>query len=314
MGRGKTYTDNIIESNISVTAYRALLVLGLLMTRPYSRDEIVKVLKNNPITSRSFSLDTVRVTINTLKASGCMISRPTPKNNYCYTLISHPFGFGISKPQAECLNFVRKNLVNLEDWRLILAINDFYNRIAGKTNDLEIIQLFKNAEPLSDVKKDVLKVLSKETLKGKEVTISYESSNYGLEDLVIIPDKIFYENSKLYLWCFIKKYNDCTYLRFDKIKEVKVVGVEPQVVEKKVYQAFYKIGGDSALTYRPMQNEFDFNRNEDLIEVNVEVENEFKFVQRLLSFGADLIDVKPVSLKKKILFKLEKLLKEYEDE
>ena len=124
MSKKHLINSNASELNISLTAYRALLVLGLLMDRPMSREEIVNIFKCNNITSKSSSLDTVRVTINTLKAAGCTISRPTSKNNYKYVLLYHPFRIDISDEQIDCLNKIRNNLVQLSDWKLILDIND----------------------------------------------------------------------------------------------------------------------------------------------------------------------------------------------
>ncbi len=66
---------------ISLTAYRTLFVLKLLIEKPRTLDELVKELKSNKITEKSISKDTVRITINTLKTSGCVFKRTTKANN-----------------------------------------------------------------------------------------------------------------------------------------------------------------------------------------------------------------------------------------
>ncbi len=299
------------EMNISLTAYRSLLVLGLLMEKPMSRDEIANVFKCNHITSKSFSLDTVRVTINTLKAAGCVISRPTCKNEYKYVLLSHPFRIEISDEQIDCLNQIRKNLSQIGDWQLVLSINDFYNNVVAKTQNESKIELIKNAELLIEIDKTVLKTLSAKSIKNKELIVKYDSPEFGEEELKIIADKIFYEEGKLYLWCYSHKYDSFSYLRVDKIKEVSVVSIASKAIKREEYTVVYKIKGDSFQIFKPEPTERIIERNGSYLVIEALVYNEFKLIQRLLSFGADFYLISPDSLKSKIISKLKTIKQGY---
>lgn len=304
-------SSNINELNISLTAYRALLVLGMLMERPLSREEIANILKENRITSKSFSLDTVRVTINTLKAAGCRITRPTLKNNYKYTLVSHPFRIEFSNTQLNCLNAIRNNLVQLGDWQLILTINDFYNKIVSKTQSESKMEIIRNAEPLIEIDKNMLKIISESSAKNKELIIDYCSSENGVEELRIIADRIFYEEGRLYLWCYSYKYDSYSYIRIDKIKTIKSISLSAKTINKSSYLATYNVKGDSMLVFKPAQNERIIDQDDKKILVEADVLNEFKFIQRLLLLGTDFSLVSPDLLKKKLISKLKSIKQGY---
>lgn len=311
MKKNISLNTNIKELNISLTAYRSLLVLGLLMVKPLSREEIANVFKENVITAKSFSLDTVRVTINTLKASGCRISRPTLNNNYKYHLISHPFRIEFCDSQLECLNAIRNNLVQLGDWQLILTINDFYNKIVSKTQNESKMEIIQNLEPLSEIDKNILKIISESSVKNKELLLEYHSSENGPEELKVIGDRIFYEDGKLYLWCYSYKYDTYSYLRIDKIKAIKSISLHPKLIIKNSYVARYSVKGDSMFVFKPTQNERIIQKTDKKILVEVDVLNEFKVIQRLLLLGTDFKLISPDSLKKKLISKLNSIKQGY---
>ncbi len=311
MGRKNLLNSNVNDLNISLTAYRALLVLGMLMEKPMTRDEIASVFQSNHLICKSSSLDTVRVTINTLKAAGCMISRPTSKNDYKYILLSHPFRIEISDEQIEAMNQIRNNLVQLGDWQLILDINAFYNSVVSKTQNYAKMELVKNAEPLLEIDKTILKNLSDKSVKSREIVIDYDSPEFGLEELKIIGDRIFYEDGKLYLWCYSYKYNSYSYIRVDKIKAIKSISMISKSIDKDSYTAIYKLRGDSISTFSLEHNEHILEEKDSEILVEADVLNEFKFIQRLLSFGIDFEIITPDSLKTKLISKLNSVKQGY---
>ncbi len=310
--RKKTLIRPVLnELNISLTAYRALFVLGLLIEKPRSRQKIVEMLRLNELTSRYATLETVRVTINTLKAAGCLISRPTTKNGFEYSLISHPFRIEIPKIQLTCLNIVRHNILQLGDWKLILKINDLYEKIVAKTHNDEKITYIKNSEPFRDVDREVLHTLSSSCIKNKEVNIIYNSSQFGLEKLQLVTDKLVCENGRLYLWCYLYKYNSYAYLRVDRIKSISSISLHPKTIKKEVFVAKYVVKGDSITTFKPEEGEKIIERTDKYLLVEASVLNEFKFIQRLLQLGFDFQLISPEYLKEDIICKLRSVKQGY---
>ncbi len=302
---------NVRELNISITAYRALLILSLLLEKPLTKEEIVNVLKNDFITSNSYSHDTIRVTLNTLKAVGCMISRPTSKNNYKYILLSHPFGFDLTPEQVKCLSLIRENIVKLGDWQLVLSINDLYQKIAAITKNPCYIEIINNAKPMIEINKEILKSLVEYAQNKNRLLIQYKSVEQGIQELEIIPDKIFYESDKLYLWCYLYKYDSYSYLRVDRIKAIKKSSDLAHIIKKESYKAVYSIKGDAISTFKLQDNEKIIETTPQYILIEAEVVNEFKFIQRLLLFGADFKLLNPSRLKEKLISKLESVKQGY---
>lgn len=299
------------ELNISITAYRALLILSFLLEKPLTRVEIEKILKEDIITSKSYSLDTIRVTLNTLKLAGCMISRPTSKNNFKYILFSHPFGFELTQEQVKCLASLRQNIVNLGDWQLVLGVNELYKKICSATRNINCLEIISDSEPMVDINKELLKVFIKCSANKNKITLEYVSPEYGVENLDVIADKIIYETNHLYICCYSFKYNEYSYLRIDKIKSVKNIYTQSHIIEKKEIKAIYMIKGDSVSAYKPVDGEKIIEKEQDYILVEAEVANEFKFIQRLLSFGQDFILKSPDELKQKLIAKLDLIRQGY---
>ena len=61
----KTKTDIY---KISLTAYRAVKLLMLLIKNPCNGDDIIEYFRQDPVTENCANKDTLRITINSLKA------------------------------------------------------------------------------------------------------------------------------------------------------------------------------------------------------------------------------------------------------
>lgn len=314
MQNNKQPIDDNNELNISLTAYRALFLLAILMEEPCSAEDIIEQFKNNPITRKSLSKDTVRVTINTLKAAGCVISRPTSKNKYKYFLTYNPFGICMKKNILESLNKIRENIYNIGDWQLVAKLNDFYRTIFNKLNDANAYETVIQNEPFADIHSDILSFFFNTNIEHKEYIIKYESPQNGLEDLKIIADKVFFEEGKLYLWCYLYKYDSYAYLRLDKIKTIVDSGKKESFVEKPLYNAVYKLSGDSMFMFRPNEYEVIMEKTENHLIIEASVLNEFNFMQRILMFGSDFCLISPDNLKAQIKTRMKDLLERYTNE
>ena len=100
---------------ISLTAYRAVKLLELLIEKPCSGDDIIEYFKQDNITENCANKDTLRITLNSLKAVGCQIKRPSVKTNYCYVLENYPFKICLSKENLTILDKIRNNILNMRD-------------------------------------------------------------------------------------------------------------------------------------------------------------------------------------------------------
>lgn len=298
--------------NISLTAYRAIKILKLLLEKPQTSAEIIDVLKQDELTERSVSDDTLRVTMNSLKAVGCKIARPCPKNNYRYILLNHPFKAKFSSSEIILLSKIRQYFLNCGQWRTVVELNDFYDRIVAPHCDEEILGLLNRKRPFVKVRKEVLKTFYEQDLCKKEILMTYATSSKKVEKINFSSERVFCEAGKLYIIGWYYKRKTCFYFNAEKILEFDLIEPKKLLEETTKFKVIYKVTGDEALTFRCHFDEKIIARNENEIMVECTATNEFKIIQRLLSFGSDFELIEPLYLRDCLLEKLSEIKVRYE--
>lgn len=296
---------------ISITGYRTLLVYKSLLEKGRSVNELIEILSNNKNTNKAVSKDTVRITINTLKASGCDISRPIKSNGYKYELIKHPFVLMLSEEQFNQFIKLRSRFAAEATYDKVFTLNSLYDKFFNLTQNDEYITILKESAPLLGVNLDIVREFAGPKLKNKKVNIHYDSPTYGEEDIDIIPQRLSYENAKLYLCCFIYKYGQFSILNLDRIMKINNVSLSKFSKEEIYYDVYYKLTGESLTAFVPETYEEVVERGEDYIVVNAKVANEFCFIQRILLFGRDFRIISPDFFKEKLINKIKQIREGY---
>ena len=297
---------------ISSTGYRVLLILNSLMKKGRTIDELIEIVKNSPYANKSLSKDTIRLDIITLKSAGCYIKRPSKANNYKYELISHPFIMELSQLELDALIKVRNQIAKEITVEEVFALNDLYNKIAELTNSDFIADYIKNSAPLINIDRQIYKQLQSSKIKNKKIRVKYKSPKFGVEDLDIIPQKIVYENEKVYLWCYSYKYQTNSMLNVEKILEIKSISISENVNPSASYNVIYELYSDKVSAFEKKDYETIIESTPEKIVISAQVDNEFAFIQRILQFGADFKVISPGFFKEKLVDKLKLTLKGYE--
>ena len=311
--------SNRLYNNISKTGYRALFVLMQLIDAPKTREELIKLTKNDPIINKGLSKDTITNTMNLLKKAGCIISRPTIKTQNKYVLKSHPFSAHLSKDEATALLDFRKNIISLGDWETLILVNRLYSKIAHYAPNEE----FKNAliynNPLSKINNNILRLIN--ISKEKLINIKYKSPKYGVEDFDIIPHFITMDNEKLYVWCYNFKYSETSFLRIDRILSINSLTFDKEIAKSKdkfddfQFNAKFELKGISALMYMEGIGEKIINEKPDdeyPLKIEVLVKDKFNFIQRILSYGTDCRLLEPQNLKTEVINLLKQMKGNYQ--
>lgn len=297
---------------ISITGYRTLVILKALMERSRTIDELVEILENLPYLNNAISKDTVRLSINTLKAAGCIMTRPSKANNYLYKIISHPYNLEFNNDEIEALINLREKLAEEFSWREVLIMNSLYLKIIDLVPDCKLKDLIINTEPLISVNKDVLKELANPNIFGKKISIRYKSPKYDEEDIEIIPQKLSYEDSKIHLFCYSYKYNKNSILNVERILQINKIDISETFDTPSTYYVTYKLKGDSFKTFVKTDYEEILEKTSTSVIVKAKVDNEFIFMQRILYFGADFKIISPDFFKEKLIDKIKQIRKRYE--
>lgn len=309
--------SNTIEKTkkfwISITGYRTLLILKSLMVRSYTIDELVEILKNDSITNKAVSKDTVRIAINTLKSVGCKILRPNKANNYKYQLIKHPFSLKISDKELKIFTTLRDKIAERIKYNDVFTLNDLYDKLTSLTLNEEQIDYVNNTQPLKKINKKILNEIANPQIIGKKVQIRYLSPNFGEEDIEVIPQKITYESGKIYLRCYIFKYKTNSLLNVERILKINSIDMFNIYNKNSSYKVVYELCGNSKNIFKVQKNEKIISGNTNSIKVEALVDNEFLFIQRLLLFGTDFKIISPDFFREKLIDKIKLIQKGYKE-
>lgn len=298
---------------ISLTGYRTLYVLKLLLEKSRTIDELVELLRANQYTNKSLSKDTIRITINTLRAAGCEISGLNKESNYKYILYSHPFVLNFTSEELDALVKLRKNASDNLSWKKILVVNELFDKIFALTKNENQIDLIDSAKIFADISKDVLDELVNPNVLNKRMTIKYLSPKNGEEIFDIIVGNISFSDGKLYLSCFNYKYNSKSLLNIERIKEVVSISMLEETQQQYLYEVEYELFGDSFSLYEQAEYETIIETKDNSLIIKALVDNEFTFIQRLLLFGADFRIISPDSFREKLVNKIKLIQRGYEN-
>lgn len=313
MNNKELQSSKPLKSWISLTGYRILLILKSLIESGRTLDELIDIVRNDKITGKSFSRDTIRVAINTLKAAGCEISRPSKSNNYKYELIKHPFGLNLADDELSILIRLRERFTETMNWNDIFVVNNLYKKIVTLTCDENKIKTTIDSQPLGQLNRKMLKEITNPDIIGKLLKIQYKSPKFGMEDINIIPRAVKIENSKLYLWCYNLKYNKNSLLPVDRITEIKSrCTVTNQYPQTTVYDVIYELTNIDLQNFNLKDNEEIITRDEDKMIIKANVDNEFLFIQRLLLLGSNFKIISPDFFREKLIDKIKLIQKGYE--
>ncbi len=308
----------IKDNTVSKTGYRALFLLRMLIESPKTREEIIETFANDSVIGKDLSKDTVTNTVNALRFAGCLITRPNMRTDFRYVLVEHPFSVDISRQHVTYLQALRKGIISLGDWQLIESVNVLYKKIAQfvQNNDARNELLFN--QPFANIDKKVMYDLVRYAKVKKTVSILYNSSQRGLEQVKFIPDFIQFENEKLYIWGYSFKYENIGYLRADKIKSVDVIDFSDNsnVLEEyfsKIPKVKYKLSGYAAYIFQEDRVQRIIEKQDDYIIVESLIYSEFNFIQKLLMYGCDCKILEPQEFKEKFIQEIKKIGSVYEE-
>lgn len=299
---------------ISLTTYRALFIAKLLSIKALSYEEIAQAFANDSFLSNACHKDTIANTINSLRISGFEIEKPKPSNNFKFQLISHPIKFKINQEQAETLHLLRNSLYYLYNYKIIFDINDIYDKIKTLSNCEEHIDLIESSNYLRNIDKNILNECLTLSKKKSNAIVIYDSPLYGTETIKIKTEKVVFENNRLYLWSYSYKYEMPSYLRIDKIFEIKkdtAINNSNVILTNFVE---YELTGNAANKFIPKNEEIILNQENNKIIVKANVINKFNFFQRIISFADECKILYPENIKNDYLEHLNNVIGIYKND
>lgn len=222
-----------MSKTFNQVAYRVLKLLQWLAAKPMSLDEINQQFLADPFIAKTVSQDTIGLYMNTLRAIGCEIERPKPKNQFQYSLLQHPFSYELNRHDLLFLNHV---LLDCEDPPL-----SHHQALARKVFLLELVEHASNRnrhDLISQLKEEWRTSFEpdfQEKLSQLErccqpprqvISVSYYHQEAGQENAFIFsPRETFYYQGSFYVQGFSQNhYNPRLYL----IDRLTILPDQPQ--------------------------------------------------------------------------------------
>jgi len=304
-------TNNTVSCNLmSLTGYRTLVILSALIESPMSNEEINECLLNDQYIQEKFSNDTLRLYINSLREVGCEIIGANKSNNKKYELISHPFTYEIPKSQLKAISKLYKSIYDKIDIKEVILIEKFFEKVLSLVKSQDAKETLKNISALKGINKNILNDLLLHCKNKNQIVFTYNSPRSGEKQIEIVADEISFKSGKLYLWGDNLTHKQYSYFAVDrilKICNIKLLKTKEGFPSIKVTYELYNNNG-----YIPLASEKIIEESDNKLVVEVDCENEFSLMQRLLYLADDCKILQPQEFKDKLLAKLMTMKENYE--
>jgi len=298
------------NKQVSLTGARALALMAGLFEGPKNFDEIKQFIVDCGLTTKDYSIDTIRIDINTIKKIGFEITKATKTNNHKYRLISHPFVFKPTEDEIESIRIVYRKIARKASPEVLYLYHKMFLKIADKVNDEKLKEQILGISSLKNINVDILAELVKNEKKHNRIKILYNSSSNVEKEFDITIEKVAVRNDKLYVFCFNHTLNERSFLNVSKIRAIL----------SNLYDENTPLGQDSVVKFKLTNfKEYVLEDNEtiqeehpDFIIVKGKYYNEFIAIQRILSFSKDCTVLDSDEFKQKIINKLKEMRALYE--
>ena len=308
--------DNLIKQfdenkQVSLTGARALVLLIALLDKPRSYEEMNRFMLECGVVDKEYSIDTIRIDINTLKLIGCDISKATKKTNRQYHLLDHPFYLKLTEKDVDVLKKAYRIVSATVSPETLLTYHKIFSKIANHVKSEKIREEIYGISILKGENIDLIEDLVSDETKHNQIRISYtKGSSKEVEEYDVTVEKLGIRSGKLYLYCYNHTLGSRSFLNVSRINSVA----------DKMFNRDAKVGFDSVVHFRLNNykkhkledNEFIIEEDGDCALMEGQYYNSFIALQRMLYFAADCTVITPDDLKQTIINKLKEMRALYE--
>lgn len=210
------------QKALNATAYRIFKLLQWLIEAPLTVENLNdRFIADNRI-RKPVSVDSIWFYLNTLKALGCVIQRPSPKNGFQYKMISHPFGLNVSQIQLETLAQAKIAAQQQFTHQEMLALDSLLKKIVShgelRHSPEMLDQLFSQSRSLdSEACRQRIAELEQALLEECLLTVTYASPLNGEKTFHFLPENLFYRQGVFYIRGERPEVPESSNLRVDRM-------------------------------------------------------------------------------------------------
>ena len=296
---------------VSLTGIRSLVLLGLLIDRPLSLEDIRKEFIKFNIMEDDNSNDIIRIDLNTLRSMGCEISRADKRTDNKFVLTEHPFKIDVTEEEVGILKRAFNRLKPTLNTESVIKYDSLFRKLAENVSDSCVKEILLGLSPIKHYDLAIINDLQEVCKTNKTINFIYKSPASDKEiEKNIEAKEVLFKNDKVYLCGFDLDLKKVVTLNIDRIKKIISCkqSEDNNTIEK--VQVKFKL---------KQFNVQGLQEGEKIIDGDLEkgfwVEgsyyNEFLAYQRILSFGADCTVIEPEDFKDGVIKRLEKMKEIY---
>ena len=296
-------SDNTEINQVSLTGVRALVLLALLIEAPRTFKEINQAFIDLNLMRPGDSTDIIRIDINTLRNSGCEITRAGAKTNYKFTLIKHPFSMEFTQEEIAVLKRVYKKIKNNSGIELLLKFDELFKKLAANVVDSETKELLYGISVFKNTDNNLIKELLEDCREKRKLTLMYQKPSVKTaSEKNVLAQRIVIKNDNIYLYCFDFDKNESSTLNIKRILSVisRISGSGNIDIKTTNVRFFLKNSSFADIE----EDELIIEENSDGKVVEGRYYNDFLAMQRILSLGADCTVLEPLEFRAKVIEKL----------
>lgn len=297
---------------INLTGVRLLVLFSLLIESPKSAEEINEYFKKNNYPNNAFSIDTLRNDLKALRDSGCVISRADKSNNFKYKLTTHPFELVITLRIAKSMAKLYNNICKDLDCYQLLQFDNLFNTLASYTKNEDIAEFLRGISLLKNINKELYRDLIKAKELKNKISFTYKSPKQNLK-IDFLVENLEIRSKKIYIsgYCFNFKSN--SFLLVSKIISPITFYLQKELIEEYTQTITYELKNVSFENYKQNPNETVKKREDNKIIIEFKSDNEFKLIQKILSYGDDCTVISPLHIREKVINILKEMQALYEE-
>jgi predicted DNA-binding transcriptional regulator YafY len=280
------------------------------MESPKTKEEINNYFQSDPYIKETFSNDTLRIYINSLRKIGCEITRASKTTQNRYVLCSHPFQISPTKAQLSALVKLYKNIYEALEISQVIEIEELFNTLAQNINDEKLKKYLLNSTMLKGINKKVLKDLISHCKNNNQIEFLHNSPRSGPKAIDIIADKLEFKSAKLYLWGYSLTHKEYSFYRLDRIEKILNIKLKPTSTEEKTYKITYQC---PVCKYSEDTQDKIIEKNEEFLIVETTSKNKFNLIQKFLYNSRHYKVISPESFKHELIKKLKLMKENYND-
>lgn len=307
-------TNKVTYNLMSFTGFKSIIIFSLLLEGPKSYQELRTEIENHEYLHESVSIDTLRVYLNSLRKSGCKITRFTESGITRYAIDSHPFELKITNEQAQSIIKVFKAIYKSIELPDLLSLQNFLNKFSHYITNEDLKIKLQNISPLHNIEPVIIRDLITYSGSNNEIIIFYNSPNSGRKNINIIVDKLDIVNGKLYVYGFNSEYQNYSSFLVSRIIKIAGINLKKSDLKIPIYHVGYEI-------YTMPNEHIELQKNEKIIDKNTETTkieifspNKFDIMQRIMSLSPNCKVLYPQEFKIELIENLTKMKEGYLEE